>query len=231
MTVKKCDRHPSPFEVYHHLAKMRKEITDLLLRNFGYSPAKAEKKLSRQFGGRSYEELSEEEKRIYDRMKEKHLAFEKWFILNERDTIVDCLRDITKEVYLANNITPTCQEELTERRIHQDLAIGYCYRLAQELQYAIETLPVNVNQYTRFGLMIQSEIKLIKAWRKSDNKYKKILGAGSDSASNFCNVNNNGNATASSASLSRGVRPDFEPVVHSTVDSVSACEKGEPVLP
>lgn len=147
-----------------------------MLRNFGYSPAKAEKKLSRQFGGRSYEELLEEEKRIYDRMKEKHLAFEKWFILNERDTIVDCLRDITKEAYLANNITPTCREELTERRIHQDLAIGYCYRLAQELQYAIETLPVNVNQYTRFGLMIQSEIKLIKAWRKSDNKYKKYLG-------------------------------------------------------
>ncbi len=202
-----------------------------MLRNFGYSPAKAEKKLSRQFGGRNYEELSEEEKRIYDKIKEKHLAFEKWFILNERDTIVDCLRDITKEVYLANNITPTCQEEFTERRIHQDLAIGYCYRLAQELQYAIETLPVNVNQYTRFGLMIQSEIKLIKAWRKSDNKYKKILGAGSDSASIFCNVNNNGNANANNASNSNGVRPDFEPVVHSTVDSVSACEKGEPVLP
>ena len=144
---------------------------------------------------------------------------------------MDCLRDITKEVYLANNITPTCLEELTERRIHQDLAVGYCYRLEQELQYAIETLPVDVNQYTRFGLMIQSEIKLIKAWRKSDNKYRKILGAGSESASNFCNVNNNGNANANNASNSNGVRPDFEPTVDRAVDSASASEKGEPVLP
>ena len=231
MTVKKCDRHPSPFEVYHHLSKMRKEITELLLRNFGYSPAKAEKKLSRQFGGRDYDELAEDEKRIYDRIKEKNVAFEKWYILNQRDAIVDCLRDITQEVYLANNITPTCLEELTERRIHQDLAVGYCYRLEQELQYAIETLPVDVNQYKRFGHMIQSEIKLIKAWRKSDNKYRKMLRAGSESASNFCNVNNNGNANANNASNSNGVRPDFEPAVDRAVDSASASEKGEPVLP
>ena len=77
----------------------------------------------------------------------------------------------------------------------------------QELQYAIETLPVDVNKYSRFGEMIQTEINLIKGWRKSDNKFKRAI---SDSAYNFANVNNNGNANANNASDSRGVRPDFK---------------------
>ena len=83
------------------------------------------------------------------------------------------IRSIVREVYIANSIYPTCEDELVERRIHQDLAVGYCYDLTQELQYAIETLPVDVNTYLRFGDMIQTEINLIKGWRKSDNKFRK----------------------------------------------------------
>ena len=41
------------------------------------------------------------------------------------------------------------------------------------MQYAIETLPVDVNKYLRFADMIQTEINLIKGWRKSDNKFRK----------------------------------------------------------
>ena len=96
---------------------------------------------------------------------------------------------------------------MIERRICQDKAIGLCYRLTHELQYAIETLPVDVNKYLRFAEMIQTEINLLKGWRKSDNKFKRAI---SDSASNFANVNNNGNANNNNASNSNGVRPDFD---------------------
>ena len=113
-------------------------------------------------------------------------------------------------MYIANSIYPTCREELIQRRLHQDEAIGQCYRLVQELQYAIETLPVDVNTFMRFGQMIQTEINLIKGWRKSDNKFK---GAISDSAANFANVNNNGNANYNNASNANGVRPDFDSAV------------------
>ena len=112
-----------------------------------------------------------------------------------------------EHVYTANSIYPTYYEELVERRVHQDLAIGQCYRLVQELQYAIETLPVDVNSFLRFGEDIQREIDLIKGWRKSDNKFK---GAISATAANFANVNNNGNANNNNASNSNGVRPDFD---------------------
>ena len=210
MSVLKSKRKASQFEVFHHLTKMRKEVTDLLLRDFGFDLDKATKKVGRTFGGRSLEELSPEEKDRYEKLLKKYLAFAEWFIIDERKVIIDCMRTITEDVYVANSIYPTCREELTERRLHQDRAIGQCYRLTQELQYVIETLPVDVNKYLRFAEMIQTEVNLIKGWRKSDNKFK---GAISDSASNFANVNNNGNANYNNASNSNGVRPDFDSVI------------------
>lgn len=210
MSVLKAKRKSSQFEVFHHFYKTRKEITDLLLRDFGYDLERAEKRVAKMFGGRNYEELTPEEKVRYDKLKAKNEAFDNWFIEDERKCIVDCLREITKEVFMANSIYPTVMEELVERRLCQDRAVGQCYRLTQELQYAIETLPVDVNKYLRFADMIQTEINLIKGWRKSDNKFKRAI---SDSASNFANVNNNGNANYNNASYSRGVRPDFDSAI------------------
>ena len=210
MSVLKSKRKPSQFEVFHHLYKLRRNITDLLLRDFGYSFEKADKRLQKRFSGRAYEDLTDNEKAQYDRLQKRWTAFDEWFVIDERKVIVDCLREITKHVFVANSIYPTCREELVERRIHQDEAIGQCYRLTQELQDAIETLPVDVNTYTQFGQAIQTEINLIKGWRKSDNKFK---GAISDTASNFANVNNNGNANNNNASNSNGVRPDFDTTV------------------
>lgn len=211
MSVIKRKRKPSQFEVFHHLYKLRRDITDLLLRDFGYSFEKSEKKLNKRFRNRPYEELTDSEKKQYDRLKARWKAFDEWFIQDERKVIVDCLREITKHVYIANSIYPTVPEELIQRRIHQDEAIGQCYRLTQELQYSIETLPVDVNIYTRFGESIQTEINLIKGWRKSDNKFKGVI---STSAANFANVNNNGNANTNNASNSNGVRHEFD----STID-------------
>jgi hypothetical protein len=210
MSVLKSKRKASQFEVFHHLYKVRRSITELLLRDFGYSYEKAEKRLEKKFGGRGYASLTEAEQLRYDQLKKRWEAFDDWFIYDERQVIVDCLREITKEVFIANSIYPTCQEELNQRRLHQDEAIGQCYRLTQELQYAIETLPVDVNTYLQFGEAIQTEINLIKGWRKADNKFK---GAISDTAANFANVNNNGNANYNNASNANGVRPDFNSAV------------------
>lgn len=210
MSVLKSKRKQSQFEVFHHLYKMRREVTDLLLRDFGYDLERAEKKVSRTFSDRPYEELTPEEQFRYNKLKARNQSFDEWFVSDERQVIVDCLRTITEEVFVANSIYPTCREELIERRLHQDKAIGQCYRLTQELQYAIETLPVDVNKYLRFADMIQTEINLLKGWRKSDNKFKRAI---SDSASNFANVNNNGNANYNNASNSNGVRPDFDSVI------------------
>lgn len=173
MSVVKRKRKESPFEVFHHLTKLRQNITDLLLRDFGYSYEKFRKKLERRYGGKEYEELTDVQKADYERQKKRNEAFEEWYISIERETVIECIHSINEHVYLANAIYPTCQEELTERRLHQDIAIGQCARLAQELQYAVETLPVNVNIYLAIAQDIEKQISLLKGWRKSDNKFKK----------------------------------------------------------
>lgn len=130
--------------------KVRQEVTNLLLQNFGYDLERAEKRIAHKFGDRDYEELTPEEKLRYDKRKEKLQAFVDWFVPDSRQDCMDCLREITACIYEANSIYTTCNEELVERRLLQDRAIGKCYRLTQELQLAIETLPVDVDKYTRF---------------------------------------------------------------------------------
>ncbi len=147
MSVLKAKRKASQFEVFHHFYKMRREITDLLLRDFGYSFERAEKRIQRTFGNTSYEELTPDDVARYENLKAKNQEFEKWFVSDERQCVMNCLRIIGEEIFVANSIYPTCMEELIDRRLHQNRAIGQCYRLTQELQYAIETLPVDVNKY------------------------------------------------------------------------------------
>ena len=47
MPIPKSKRKESQFEVFHHFTQMRKKITDLLLRDFGYSFEKFNKHLIR----------------------------------------------------------------------------------------------------------------------------------------------------------------------------------------
>ncbi|MCC8063669.1 MAG: hypothetical protein LIO70_01125 [Clostridiales bacterium] len=175
MSVVKSKRKESQFEVFHHYYKVRKELTDLLLRDFGYSEDKSAKKLAKQFGGKPYAELSDTEKARHDKMQQRNQAFEAWFVMDEREVIMGYLRNLGRCLFSANEIYPQYEDELVQRRLFQEKALGYCTMLKQELQYAIETLPVDINKYTRFAQMLQTEIDLIKGWRRSDNRFKKTV--------------------------------------------------------
>ena len=145
--------------------KMRQRITDLLLRDFGYSFEKFNKKLEKRYGGKPYEELTDTQKHDYERQKKRNESFDEWFIAHERETIMDCLHAINEHVYVANSIYPTCQEELTGRRIHQDIAIGQSFRMVQELEYACQVRYMSKKQRENIDGLYQ---KLYLA------KYKKI---------------------------------------------------------
>lgn len=170
MSVLKNKRKASQFEVFHHAYQLRKDMTELILRDFGYKPRKVSTE-TKDGQPKTEEQLARDLK-----SEEKRVAFQQWYIADERDEIMNDLRCLMASITMANSIYPTSVEEYTERRCYQDKAIGYCQRLLQELQYVIETLPVDVNKYTRFADEIQQEVALLRGWRKSDNKYKKSLG-------------------------------------------------------
>ena len=178
MSVVKSKRTPSRFEVLHNLFILRREINELLLYDFSYSEEKARKKLLRNLGISSIEEMDEKQRKRYEYHKRRWDAFNEWLVVDERKVVLDSLRDATQEIFLANSIYPVYWQELMERRIHQDRAIGHCERLLQELFYVISTLPVDHNIYTRFASVIGRQIYLLKQWRKSDNNFRAtILGA------------------------------------------------------
>lgn len=99
-----------------------------------------------------------------------------WFVEDEKRCIMGLMRSLLLNISMANSIFPTDKNELIQRRIYQDKAIGNCHQILCELQFAIETLPVDINKFTRFADMMNHEISLLKGWRKADNKFKKTLG-------------------------------------------------------
>ena len=90
MSVIKAKRKPSEFEVFHNLTNLRKDITDLLLRDFGFDTYKSEKKLEKRFG-KPFEELGEKQQAAYLRQKARWEAFDEWFIQDERKVVTRIL--------------------------------------------------------------------------------------------------------------------------------------------
>lgn len=180
MSVIKSKRTESQFMVFKNLYRMRREINNELLFDFGYRRDKAEKRILKMLGklDSSYDELDEKEKEYFDKLKAKYDSYESWFIQEMKTAILTDMRDITSEVFMANSIYPTMREELIERRIHQDRALGYCSRLQQNLFTVIMELPVDHNKYTRLAKEIDNEIRLIKKWRASDNRFRSMILSG-----------------------------------------------------
>lgn len=220
MSVLKANQKPSPFEVEHHAYKIRTVITDLALRKFGL------KEYAEKPKPETYSKWSQQQKDGYDKSvaknKERYEAFIEWFIPDEQKSILNLCRNMIHEIFLANEIYPQHLCECDERRLHQDLAIGYCENLIQELQYVITTLHVNIEKYETITKMIVHEQNLIKGMIYQPHN-SVLLGLllhvyvlfcrfnywlrGVRSATNFANVNNNGNANNNNASNSNGVRP------------------------
>lgn len=173
MSVLKANQKPSPFEVEHHAYKIRTVITDLALRKFGL------KEYAEKPKPETYSKWSQQQKDGYDKSvaknKERYEAFIEWFIPDEQKSILNLCRNMIHEIFLANEIYSQHLCECDERRLHQDLAIGYCENLIQELQYVITTLHVNIEKYETITKMIVHEQNLIKGWRKSDNKVRKKI--------------------------------------------------------
>lgn len=92
------------------------------------------------------------------------------------ERIVNLCGDIVGDTNRANAIYVTSKLEYERRRLYQDQAIANCKVLKQELQSIVDVITgLNINKYKRPVLMIDKETNLIKAWRKSNIKFKKKL--------------------------------------------------------
>ena len=174
MGVPKGRRKESRFEAQHHYFRLRSEVTNLMLLDFGFSAEKYRKSIERY---REIHKAAQNVNEIVDRYEKKCKSFTKWFIDKECDAVLEILRKIECEFTAGNSIypseTPAKVMEFCERRKHIDEAIAQCYVLKQELHYIIRTLPVDLNKYERFAVEIDKQIALYKGVRQSDNRLLK----------------------------------------------------------
>ena len=174
MSVPKGKRKESRFEAQHHFYRLRADVTNLMLLDFGFSEEKYRKHIERYQETHAQAENVDE---VVARYQKKCDSFKKWFIDRECDAVLEILRRIESEFTAGNSIypseTPAKVMEFCERRKHIDEAIAQCYVLKQELQYVISSLPVNINKYERLSVDIDKQIALYKGVRQSDNRLLK----------------------------------------------------------
>ncbi len=96
----------------------------------------------------------------------------RWFINARFQTLQKLTDDLLYHIKIANSIYPTCLMELEERRVSMDKAIGVCYAILTNYQRIMTRLRVPDNKYTLDIKNVMRMINALKAWRKSDNKFK-----------------------------------------------------------
>ena len=94
MSVPKSKRKESRFEAQHQFFNLRREVTTLVLNDFGFSEKKYLEQIELyQVAFINYENTNE----IVERWKKKNESFQRWFIDEEGRAVIDLLRQIEKE--------------------------------------------------------------------------------------------------------------------------------------
>ena len=221
MSVLKNLRGLSEMEFYKNALKIRKDITEWLLKDFGYR--KNPRSIHCVVKGMTPDEQSQIDAifAVHGKSpgKEFQSEFPSWFVDFERQVIIRILHDMMSDITRANSVYATLDFEFDLRRKYQDMAITCCYELYQELSYIRQSFRINLNKWLPVLDGIDREVNLLRGWRQSDNKRRKELKSNGvrlvkfavASAVYFCNANNNGNANYNRAGNANGyVRPRFE---------------------
>ena len=177
MSVLKNKRALSELEFFHNATELRREITLLLLRDFG---VKDKVRTVKSLYGISNME-PEDTKKIQEMVEKYGMCgsiveeYPMWLIDKMRNNVLNICHSMIMNITQANTIYPMSEEEFHDRRNFQNHAIGNCEQLLQEMQYIISIIPVDAQKYMRYVDMIEKEIALLKGWRKSDNKILKKI--------------------------------------------------------
>ena len=159
--VVKNKRSVSRLEFYNNARKLRQDLTNFLLRDFG-----VRNKVRKEIDVDNNEVTITEE-------------YPKWLVEYFRRSIIDNLGNLMNNIVAANSIYPITMEEVNYRRILQDKAIANCDQLFQELVYLADMLPISLIKVEPYAEMIDKEILLLKGWRKTTNAIaRKIIGKG-----------------------------------------------------
>lgn len=174
MSVLARNRTLSKLEFYKNACKLRRQLIFLMGRDFGVKPRIREprfytKKWEPQDAMTFAELLAKYgEARVID-------DYPLWLMEHVREGILHHLSRMMQHITQAYTIWATTKAEADLRRNAQDLAIADCESLKQELELAVDILPVKAEKLIQYTEAIDREIALLKGWRKADNKRRADL--------------------------------------------------------
>ena len=97
------------------------------------------------------------------------------YIRYASSNLMQLVFELTYHVKVANSIYPTTHEELVERRIEMDKAIGVCFDILTMYELIMHTLHVKDDMGVQEIKLLHHQINAIKAWRSNDNVRFKTL--------------------------------------------------------
>ena len=177
MSVIRARRSMSDLEFYHRALKIDTELTNLLLKDFGIRDKVRDIKYYCDI-----KKMSEDDKETLLHIAEKYKlddkiieAYPMWLIEHYRETILRDLDDLFYNITQGNTIYPRSKDEWEEKRKYQTKAIANCSNILHTLQRLSNILPINANKFSRYIDMIDEEIKLLRGWRKANNRMLKTV--------------------------------------------------------
>ena len=175
MSVPLSERGLSKKQFYYQAIKLNKEITNILIRDFGM---KSICKDLNVFTNKA--KMNPVDKQLFENLcTQYHIGVEAsypyWLIEHYRDTILGLLKDLILNITAAYTIFPNSVKEFYDRRHYQWLAIGNCEQLLQIMQLAIEVLPVDAEKFMSHVDTIDEEVELLRSWKKSENRILRAI--------------------------------------------------------
>lgn len=174
LSVLKKDRTLSKLEFYRNANKLRRQILFLMARDFGIkSRIRAPTFYTKKWEADDIKTFTE----ILDKYGINKCVdeFPLWMIEEERKNFNLLIRSMMIHITRSYTIWATTRAEADLRRNSQDLAIADCESLKQELELIVDIFPVKAEKLVHYVEAIDTEIALLKGWRKSDNKRFKEL--------------------------------------------------------
>lgn len=178
MSVVASKRGLSDMEFWKNMDMISREVCNIVSRDFGIKPRTREpENLARVY------KMSEIDREIVVDICQKYgiarieETYPRWKLDRYRNRLMDLISGIKADIRAANDVYPYYWEEYIDRRRYQDEAIRKCGMLYDEFTDIKRDLPIKAEKYMGIVEKIETERKLLKGWRKSDNRIAKRLKA------------------------------------------------------
>ena len=98
-----------------------------------------------------------------------------WLIQNNKTTLKSYVDNLVSCIYSANSIYPSYKEEVIERKLLWDKALGYCQVIETGYKLMKRELDIHLGLAEEILILLEHEKKLLRAVKGSDTeRYKHI---------------------------------------------------------